>query len=146
MKKLSSYRSHSSYRPALSPFLYDLTAASQSFPPEIVLPEQFHGIPAHADSSRGEAALMRAVLEDAIHCLQKSGGRKALRLAREAEQWLFADDHHWPFSFVNICAGLGLDVEYVRSGLKCWRQNPVDDPAKGRQRGPLARRAAKLAA
>ena len=146
MKKLSLRRSYSLHRPALSPFLYDLTAASQSFPPEIVLPEQFHATPAHADSSCGEAALMRAVLEDAIHCWQKSEGRKAQRLAREAEQWLFADDHHWPFSFINICGALGLDAEYVRSGLKNWRQNPAVDPPQGGRREASVRRPARLAA
>jgi len=146
MRKLSSRRSHSSHRPALSPFLYDLTAASQALPPETLLPEQFHGTPTHADSSYGEAALMRAVLEDAIHCLQKSAGRKAQRLAREAEQWLFTDDHRWPFSFINICGALGLDAEYVRSGLKGWRQGPASDPLQEKRREALVRRPARLAA
>jgi len=92
---------------------------------------------------------MRAVLEDAVNCFQKQSaksGRHAQRLAREAEEWLFSDDPHWPFSFVNICAVLGLDPGYVRLGLKRWRQQPSAEPQpKGRQTGP-ARRPLKIAA
>ena len=68
---------------------------------------------------------MRAVLEDAIHCFQKQfvrEGRRVLRLAREAEEWLTADDPRWPFSFVNICAVLGLEPEYIRLGHRQWRE------------------------
>lgn len=68
---------------------------------------------------------MRAVLEDAIHCFQKQfvrKGRRVVRLAREAEEWFAADDPCWPFSFVNICAVLGLEPEYIRLGLRRWRE------------------------
>ena len=113
------------YRPALPILLYDLGAASQLLPTAAVLPEQFYARPTGYEAQRGEAALMRAVLEDAIHCFQKQfvrKGRRVLRLAREAEEWLAADDPRWPFSFVNICAVLGLEPEYLRLGLKQWRE------------------------
>lgn len=128
-KPTSTNRSHSFHRPALSPFLYDLGAATQMLPPAAVLPEQFYNTPISVDSSRGEIALMRAVLEDAIECFQKQAlksGRRAQRLAREAEEWLFKDDQLWPFSFLNVCHVLGLDPAYIRRGLKQWRlQRPV---------------------
>lgn len=122
--------------------LYDLGAASQILPPALVLPEQFYSPVTESDTAQGEVALMRAVLEDAVNCFQKESvksGRRAQRLAREAEEWLFGDDYHWPFSFVNICAVLGLDPEYVRLGLKRWHQHRPAEPRK-RKRGITLRR------
>lgn len=102
-------------------------------PPAAVLPEQFYGVPVNVHAARGEVALMRAVLEDAIECFQKQdlkNGRRAQRLAREAEEWLFKDDQLWPFSFLNVCNVLGIDPAYIRRGLKQWRlQRPVAETA-----------------
>lgn len=72
---------------------------------------------------------MHAVLEDAVNCvrqgLQATGHRKQ-RVAREAEDWVLSDDAEWPFSFLNICAVLGLDPQYIRRGLRRWhQQSPV---------------------
>jgi len=114
-----------------------------------ILPEQFYNSAVGVDTARGEIALMRAVLEDAVGCFQKqsvSSGRRVQRLAKEAEEWFFAEDHHWPFSFVNICAVLGLDPEYIRLGLKRWRQRPPAEPQKKRRRAALVHRSLKIAA
>jgi hypothetical protein len=149
MPRHSAHHAKSFQRPALSPFLYDLGAASQALPPATILPEQFYSSPSAPDTGRGEVALMRAVLEDAIGCFQKQmhdSGRRVQRLAREAEEWLFTDDHRWPFSFVNICAVLGLEPEYVRLGLKRWRQHPPSPPEKKRQRGMPTHRSFSIAA
>jgi hypothetical protein len=85
-----------------------------------VLPEQFYDPSTSLASRRPEAELMRAVLEDALLCFQRGlirQGRRVQRLAREAEEWLFSEDPRWPFSFVSICAVLGLEPEYIRRGL-----------------------------
>ena len=127
----------------------DPGAASHILSSSVILPAQFYGPAAGLDTTCGALALRRAVLEDAIGCFQKqtvSSGRRAQRLAREAEAWLFANDYNWPFSFVNICAVLGLDAEYVRLGLKRWRQHPMTKPQKRRQRGVLARQSLPIAA
>src|SRR5262245_24368249 len=119
------------------PLFTDLEAASQILSSSVILPVQFYGPAAGLDTSRGEIALMRAVLEDAIGCFQKqtvTSGRRVQRLAKEAEEWFFTDDHHWPFSFVTICAVLGLAPEYIRRGLKRWRQRPQTGPQKKRRR------------
>lgn len=111
--------------PALPLLLYDLGAASQLLPTAAILPDQFYSSPRAGEAQRGEVALMQAVLEDAIGCFQKQfvrKGRRVLRLAREAEEWFFADDLNWPFSFINVCAVLGLDPDYIRRGLKQWRE------------------------
>lgn len=67
-----------------------------------------------------EKRLMLAVLDDAIAVLEAfaaSGGRRRRRLAIEVEEWIAEEDVLWPFSFVNVCEELGLDVECVRARL-----------------------------
>jgi hypothetical protein len=86
----------------------------------LVVPEQFlptQLAPPRRDSLIcGEKALMLAVLEDAIRCLERRS-RTAARLAREAEAWIRATDQRWPFSFVNVCAHLDIDAPRLRSAL-----------------------------
>jgi hypothetical protein len=67
----------------------------------------------------GERALMRAVLEDAIRCLIGEVGPRHQRgaLAAEARQWIETADPRWPFSFENVCDGLGLDAANLRRRL-----------------------------
>ena len=149
MSRQSAHHTKSARRPALPLLLYDLGAASQTLPPAAILPEQFYTPPTGADTARGEVALMRAVLEDAVGCFQnqsRKSGRRAQRLAKEAEEWLFADDYHWPFSFVNICAVLGLDPGYVRLGLKRGRQRLSADPEKRKLRRTPTRQPLRIAA
>jgi hypothetical protein len=146
MKNHSPQRSQKFRQSSLSLFLYDLSAASRILPPAAVLPEQFYGSVEHPDSSQGELALMRAVLEDAVLCFQKSQGATAAYLAKDAERWFFADDQLWPFSFVNICAALGLNAEYLRMGLQRWRQHPPASPPKKRRRTVLTRTTMSVAA
>ena len=98
-------------------FNEDLTE-ERLLPEQVFLPMRFQ------DKHRGEVALLYAILDDAIRCLQKGRWEKGwdhVRAAQEAEAWLFADDYEWPFSFVNICEHLRLDPTYLRRGLKCWR-------------------------
>jgi hypothetical protein len=90
-----------------------------------VMPEQFFDLPPCCD--RGEAALMYAVLEDALNCFAKQfveNGFRARYLAREAERWFFCDEDYWPFSFANVCLALRVDPGYVRARLRQWRQRP----------------------
>jgi hypothetical protein len=117
-----------------APFLYDSGA---------ITPELFFDGPANKCTLRGEFALMYAVLEDAFRCFQEqfvSGRQHTQRLAREAEEWFFSEDPHWPFSFVNICAVLGLDPGYIRSGLRRWRQHPPKQLRKERWRAVVSGR------
>jgi hypothetical protein len=90
-----------------------------------ILPEQFFPPVHFKNQYRGETALLYAILEDAVRCLQEGGQEKRWRnqrrMAQEAEAWLFVDDYEWPFSFVNICDQLGLDPTYLRRGLEDLR-------------------------
>jgi hypothetical protein len=144
------YRSTPLAQVSLLPDLWGHGTLSELFSPAAVLPEQF------SDSSDnvykkvwGEVALMRAVLEDALNCFHKqfvSDRAHDQRLAREAHEWLFAEDDHWPFSFVNICTVLGLDPEYLRRGLRSWRQSHPAKRWKKRRHATLRRRRTSSAA
>lgn len=107
----------------------DSTSALFSSPE--LLPVQFYCSYHNPPHEMGEVALMGAVLHDVINCFQRSAvsdKRRAQRLAREAEEWFFAKEDSCVFSFVNICAMLGLDPKYIRLGLRRWRQCPVTRP------------------
>ena len=49
------------------------------------------------------------------------------RLFKDAEEWIFEDDHEWPFSFINICEAVDLDPKYLRKGLLHWRQSAIPE-------------------
>jgi hypothetical protein len=117
--------------------------------PAAVLPEQFFATPSTAYQSRGEYALMRAVLEDALFCFDKqfvSHGKQSLQLAREAEEWIQSSDTGWLFAFVNVCAALGLDADSVRRQLALRRQGATRPLRRSRRRVVAAQAPLSLAA
>jgi hypothetical protein len=92
--------------------------------PELLLPSQFHAGVRHDASVRPEKRLMLAVLEGAVADFQRhvdATGSEGRRAFREAEQWFASNDVAWPYSFPNICQALGLELAYVRAGLRRWR-------------------------
>lgn len=121
------------------------------FQPDTLLAEQYLSNFRRKISLEPEKTLMLAVLEDAINCFRdnvaaESGKKK--RLFEAAEQWIWAEDGDWIFSFQNTCEVLGFTPEYIRQGLiqlkkqtllkqkiiKAWsRQNrPTEGPPRGR--------------
>jgi hypothetical protein len=114
-----------------------------------VLPAQFFGPRVSLYTLCPEAALMHAVLEDALACFQKqfeTEGRRVQRMAREAEEWFLSDDAHWPFSFVSICAVLGLEPESIRQRLKRWSHTHPHPLQRQRRRVRGGRQALRFAA
>jgi hypothetical protein len=96
-----------------------VAAPDAVFAPEQYLPSQL--AQARRDSLIcGEKALLLAVLEDAIRCLDARSTSRA-HLAREAERWVRAEDHDWPFSFVNVCGHLDVDPQQLRAALLARR-------------------------
>jgi hypothetical protein len=90
------------------------------------LPEQFFDTRISLANVCPETALMYAVLEDALLCFQEkfAGSPHEQRCrAQEAARWFFSDDQHSPYSFVSICAGLGLDAEEIRDKLGYLEQD-----------------------
>ena len=88
--------------------------------PGAVLPAHVSdGVRWDADTS-GARALMLAVLEDAVRCIENGRWQRrfrARRLAAEAEAWVRCDRADWPFSFCNICEALGIDADAMRRRL-----------------------------
>ena len=75
-----------------------------------------------------EKRLMLAMLEDAVSCFQvyvtaRSG--KGKKLFNEAEEWIMMKHDDWIFSFASVCEMLGFNPEYVRQGLRRWKQKTL---------------------
>ena len=72
-----------------------------------------------------EHELLIAVLEQAVSDFQKycaAGDSRGKKRCADAEAWFLDRDGDWTFSFENICSGLGLDPDYLRSGLARWKE------------------------
>jgi hypothetical protein len=98
------------------------------FVPDTMLPSQYFDRVARRTEYDGERRLMIAVLEDAVDVYRKlAGARDARReqLFRDAEQWIESDDRGWIFSFQNICDVLGIEVEYLRRGLRAIKKQAL---------------------
>jgi hypothetical protein len=90
----------------------------------VLLPTQYVDLCRNAVARPPELRLRLAVLEDAVRCYQNhvNGTRpRARRIFEETDGWFAADAAEEPFSFVNVCAVLGIDAEYFRAGLNGWR-------------------------
>ena len=90
--------------------------------PETLLPSQLDRL---KRGTAPEHRLMLAVLEDAVRvyqvgCLSShTGGRLQFR---ETAEWFASDDTSSPFCFVTICELFGLDPDFLRSGLRRWKE------------------------
>jgi hypothetical protein len=72
-----------------------------------------------------EKRLMLAVLEDAIECFKNHYAArcgKSRGAFVDAEKWVFGTNGDWVFGFENICSALHFDPEYIRKGLRRWRE------------------------
>jgi hypothetical protein len=98
--------------------------------PEVILPSQL-AVGTRLDARlQPEKRLLLAVLEDAVAAFQRhtlGRTRRAERLFAEVEAWFASDANDWPFAFVNVCHALGLDVHYMRAGLRRWRERARAD-------------------
>ena len=71
-----------------------------------------------------ERRLLLAVLEDAIRTYERyafANDRRGVDQLSHVEAWFASEDSDWTFSFVAICDVLGLDVSYLRRGLRRLR-------------------------
>lgn len=97
--------------------------------PDIILPSQYFALSGtHTLSS--EQRLMLAVLVDAINIIQNWRGTGSARkhgIYSEAHDWVFARASGRPFSFENVCDGLGIDAENLRRRLSnlSGRSTPI---------------------
>jgi len=92
--------------------------------PHILLPSQHRG--GHPPD-RPELRLMAAVVEDAIHCVEKyrcATDHRGRRLCNEATRWFRAREPRWPYSFESICEVLRLNAGAVRRALGVTHAQP----------------------
>jgi len=106
----------------------DVTAedrVQELFQPDTLLPSQYFDRLRRRASIDGERRLMVAILEDAVDVYRKQAGAKDPRgqqMFEEAEAWIDDPDRTWLFSFQNICDVLDIDADYLRRGLRLWKQ------------------------
>ncbi|HZO82589.1 MAG TPA: hypothetical protein VFB33_12925 [Candidatus Binataceae bacterium] len=95
------------------------------FEPDTLLPIQYFEAMRRKHLLEGEKRLVLSVLEDAIECFMKcidSSTNKGQRLFRDAEEWINLEDKKWVFSFDNVCEMLDINPEYMRRGLRQWKE------------------------
>jgi hypothetical protein len=105
------------------------------FTPLILTPEQYYDERRDDSALRPIKRLMLAILEDALICLRNyanTKNRKHQLMYREAERWLCRDGGNAPFSFVTVCETLGIEPNYLRSGLRQWGE--TQSRGEGEQR------------
>ena len=98
------------------------------FEPDTLLPIQYFEAMRRKHLLEGEKRLVLSVLEDAVECFMKcidSSTNKGQRLFREAEEWINLEDKKWVFSFDNVCDMLDINPEYMRRGLKGWKERKL---------------------
>ncbi|MBV8357313.1 MAG: hypothetical protein JO189_05180 [Deltaproteobacteria bacterium] len=99
------------------------------FEPDTLLPIQYFEAMRKKHLLEGEKRLILSVLEDAIECFMKcidSPTSKGQRLFRDADEWISLEDKHWVFSFDNVCDMLDINPEYMRRGLRQWKEGKIE--------------------
>jgi hypothetical protein len=102
------------------------------FAPDSFLPSQYFDRLRHGERS-GEWRLLVAILEDAVNVYRKQVGARDPRgrqLFQEAEEWIEDPDRTWIFSFENICDLIGLEADWLRRGLRAWKEEARRDSRK----------------
>jgi hypothetical protein len=87
-----------------------------------------------------ERRLMAAVLGVALADYQEYIGAQSVwdqRRFAAIEAWFASDDDGWPYSFVNVCAGLDLEVSSIRAAVRACRKRRIATSCLGHYgRGP----------
>ena len=99
------------------------------FEPDTLLPIQYFEAMRRKHLLEGEKRLILSVLEDAVECFMKcieSPTSKGQRLFRDADEWIALEDKRWVFSFDNVCDMLDINPDYMRRGLRQWKERKVE--------------------
>jgi hypothetical protein len=110
--------------------------ASDVLTPDAVLPSQFSALRKRTPDEP-ERRLLFAVLDDAIRTWTGRGvyngvhGRSWwLTQAKEAEAWLFLDDSGAAVSVEWTCEVLGIDLGWLRKGLRAMQDASAELPGR----------------
>jgi hypothetical protein len=99
------------------------------FEPDTLLPIQYFEAMRKKHLLEGEKRLILSVLEDAVECFMKcidASTNKGQRLFREADEWIGHEDKRWVFSFDNVCDMLDINADYMRVGLRRWKERKIE--------------------
>ena len=117
------------------------------FEPDTLLPIQYFEAMRKKHLLEGEKRLILSVLEDAVECFMKcidAATNKGQRLFREADEWISHEDKRWVFSFDNVCDMLDINADYMRVGLRRWKERKIELIARRRAEAEAAAAAAAL--
>jgi hypothetical protein len=93
-----------------------------------------------------EKELMFAILEDAVGCFQNylfARDKKGKQLFLDAETWINGEENKSVLSFDNVCEELDLDPEFLRSGLRRWKQKKLAEATAAEKERRESKRARK---
>jgi hypothetical protein len=113
--------------------------ANGLFAPDTMLASQYFDRIRRRKALTGEQLLMCAIIEDAVdNYLEHAAATRPDLQERfdEAERWIESSDRSWLYAFETICDYMGLEVDYLRNGLRQWK-------AKARGEGALPAPAAE---
>ena len=83
-----------------------------------IVPAQFYPHRRGAAETDPIKRLMTAMLVDAVQCFQAAERQTAkTKEMSEARTWIFGQYADFPFSFVNVCAELGVSPNRIRRQL-----------------------------
>jgi hypothetical protein len=117
------------------------------FEPDTLLPIQYFEAMRKKHMLEGEKRLILSVLEDAVECFMKcidAPTNKGQRLFREADEWIAHEDKRWVFSFDNVCDMLDINANYMRIGLRRWKERKIELIARLRVEAEAAAAGAAL--
>jgi len=117
------------------------------FEPDTLLPIQYFEAMRKKHLLEGEKRLILSVLEDAVECFMKcidAATNKGQRLFREADEWISHEDKRWVFSFDNVCDMLDINADYMRVGLRRWKERKIELIARRRAEAEAAAAEAAL--
>lgn len=87
-----------------------------------ILPSQYYG-DAPFD---GEKKIRVRMLREAVREYKKNAhsiSERGMAAFADVNLWVIANDYEWPYSFVNLCEALSIDVESARGALMRWRES-----------------------
>ena len=106
-----------------------------------IVPAQFYPHRRGAAETEPIRRLMTAMLVDAVQCFQAGELQMVKRKeVWEARIWIFGRYADLPFSFVNVCAELGVSPHRIRRQLLHAGARPRRVRPAIRRRGPLSGR------
>ena len=98
------------------------------FQPDTVAPYEYFDSFRTKTIWQPKKEFMYAILEDAVGCFQNylfARDKKGKRLFLNAETWISGEEGKSVLSFDNVCEELDLEPEFLRSGLRRWKQKKL---------------------